>query len=289
MRTWFGIAGGVIIFLLTLFMIYFFSTTEGPRTELHFEDGGIVKHNDSDVPLQQQYRQKESDSPTLKEKGGIGSGWEAGVIKTNVAAEKYTKPKQSAEERTTEPETKKTAQKPIEYFNVGDSLWKSKEPNEAAPSSTKESEETTEQKNIRDYGNTVGTIIQTFVLTNAKQDERLGLFVTQRSESSRAYVEKLATNYDTLANKIDATSGLPDFNEAQKNLASGYHAIADGLRVLKKATSDEDVYPLMLTYNEHVEIFGGHFITFALLFKEKGITFKDYEPGVIFTPPVTIQ
>ncbi|MFM2414708.1 MAG: hypothetical protein RI911_401, partial [Candidatus Parcubacteria bacterium] len=192
MRTWFGVIGALTILGVAGIVVLITTQNKNKHVDMRFEDGGIVAVDYQKKP-EQAYTRKTPQTSELAQKGTVGAGWEQGIIKTNDTATKYKDP------ITTKPVyVKKTTttpkQKPIEYFNVGDALWDSDEPIVTDEKPT-EVEETPVQKKIRDFGNAVGTHIQTFVITHGKQNERLGSFVTQRSDADRAYVEKLAQDY----------------------------------------------------------------------------------------------
>lgn len=283
MRTWAGIIGAGVVGLLALFILAATRHNETARDQMRFEDSGIVG---SETSQPTEYETWRPDSGGLTERGTFGDGWEDDIIQDKNAAQKYKAPQNDPK---AQPQGKPRAQeqKTVEYFNVGD-MWKSDTPIQLTPSDTAPEEDAV-KKTIRAFGNAVGAKIQMLVLSHGKQNENLGAFVIERTDSGRTYIDKLSSDYDTLAKNIESVDAPSVFKNEKSALIAGYRGIADGLRILKKSTDDASTYENMLTYNSHVETFGTSFIEFALLFKEQGVTFKENEPGGIFTPPVSQQ
>lgn len=280
MRTWFGIIGGLCIGLLVIIALVV--NKPGPtRPELQFEDGGVVQEHEE----QQEYKLWRPEDTRISDQDSFGEGWENRIIHDKNVAEKYKKPTDAP---SAQPKgTPSDARAPVEYVQVGD-MWKS---NKKIELNNWEStpEEDAVKKTIRAFGNAVGTKIQGFTISHGTQNDRLGAFVIERSESDKKYIESLANDYDNLARSIEGIDSPSAFSEEHKAFVAGYHSIADGLRVLKRATDDKSTYEHMLTYNTHVEEFAESFVPFALLFRAQGVEFTENEPGGIFTPPITQQ
>ncbi len=280
MKTWVGILGAGLVGVLALVVIVVMQQEGEPKGQMRFEDSGIV----GTETVRTDYEIWRPENGSLEDTRAFGDEWERGIIKDTNAAQKYKAPQNTpgAKPQGTPVSENK---RPVEYFNVGD-MWKSDEPIQLTPSEEK-AEEDAVKKTIRTFGNAVGSKIQMLVLSHGKQNENLGSFVIDRTDSGRTYIDKLSSDYDTLAANIESVKAPAVFTKEQKALAEGYRGVADGLRILKKATDDASTYEHMLTYNTHVESFGTSFIEFALLFKAQGVVFTENEPGGIFTPPVS--
>jgi hypothetical protein len=282
MRTWFGFGGALITALCAL--IAFITLGNTPeKIPLRVVDDEI-RANQTPITSSEYTMQRPKQAELTGQKG-IGTDWERYATKSSEIAKKAEKDSKPTGPSGTIPKKTEPRRPPPDYVTVGD-FWKTK-----GVTTTEQKRETPVEDavhaTIRAFGNDVGSKIQTFVLTNAGQESKLGDFVGKRDEAGRVYVARLATAYDQLGEKIAQSKAPEVFATELQALANGYRAVADGLRVVQKSKEDADTYENMLTYNQEVEVFGKSFITFALLFKAQGVVFKEYEPGGIFSPPVS--
>lgn len=182
---------------------------------------------------------------------------------------------------TTETNTENTGL----FSQLVSNFWGEKNTDTASATAQPAAESDPLKKQLKDYGNAVGSKIKSFVEGPGKdQNDMLTSFIGNPIDNQ--HVLDLAESYTALADIIDETDAPNAFTDKQKKLSEGYRSVADGLKVLSEA-STSDMYDKMITYNNHVESFGSAFVQFALTFGVFGVTFSPDEPGGIFTPPTT--
>lgn len=193
MKTTGGVVGVITIAIIAL-VVGVISQTQTPTQPVTIEDGGTqTPQTTPDHRYEPTIHTK--DAAELTPTQDIGSGWDTGVRHSTETATKQ-RPTPSSDKTAAEsvPSTvhATNSHEHGEMVQVSD-MWKSTTPLRTDESpSTKPQKEDEVHQTIRKFGNDVGTLVQTFVLTHSKQAERLGDFTMTRTDDGRTYVTSLA-------------------------------------------------------------------------------------------------
>jgi hypothetical protein len=141
------------------------------------------------------------------------------------------------------------------------------------------------QQDLYDYGNNVGSLIQSFEQKNPNESGTLKDQVENRGDPDKAAaVEALGQSLQDLGNSILAMDTVPEaMTSAHAALGNSYVQIGKNLALVPQAQSDTDFIAAINTYNASADIFTKRYIALAQLFGAYGVKFSPDDPGSVFT------
>jgi hypothetical protein len=148
-----------------------------------------------------------------------------------------------------------------------------------------EKERTPTQQKLYDYGNEVGSSIQSYeeLYRNAPQILR-DQFEDRKDEGKNAALRDVAGGMTNLGEILAAMEETPpEITAAHGRLAASYKEMGEKLSRIPDASNDEALVSAMLSYNASVESFTKNFVALAILFSAHDVVFTTNDPGSVFT------
>ncbi len=141
------------------------------------------------------------------------------------------------------------------------------------------------QRSLYEYGNNIGSIIQSFEQQHANSTQILTDQAQDRTNADKAAaVEQLGRGLSAVGNAILALDSVPaqaaSDNEA---LGKSYQDIGSKLALVPQAQSDQAYLAAINTYDDAVNAFVTKYVALAQLFVSEGVTFSPDDPGSVFT------
>ncbi len=158
-------------------------------------------------------------------------------------------------------------------------------PSGLVATTTSEQTQTPAQKALYDYGNEVGSYIESFETENPNEAATLTNQITDRGNADKAAaVEQLGQNLSqvgkSLLNIQDVPTSAVSDNTA---LAESYEEIGANLALVPQAQRDSDVVTAIETYDTSADTFTRNYVALANLFASYGVVFAASDPGSVFT------
>ncbi len=140
-------------------------------------------------------------------------------------------------------------------------------------------EETQYQKNLRSYGNALGTQLQAFEAQHTDQISGVKAFLNDYSDTGALTL--LGNDYIAFGEKIKHIANpVPSINDS---VADAYIQVGEGLiSITKGSTKDAAMVKKLLAYNKKAEAVATQYSTLVSLFATNNIVFDTFEPGSVF-------
>ena len=141
------------------------------------------------------------------------------------------------------------------------------------------------QENLYNYGNDVGSTLQTFEINHKNQSQVLKNQIQDpRDPLKVAAVVKIGTDLENIGIALENMDYVPPQMRApHAALAKIYKEMGRTLILVPNATTPKDFLSAIYTYNAAADIFAQNFVAMATLFTANGITFAPDDPGSVFT------
>ena len=151
--------------------------------------------------------------------------------------------------------------------------------------STPSSARSPSQTVLYEYGNEVGSLIQSFDSLHLNKANVLRDQVEDRTDPAKAAaLEGLGNDLSDLGKTMLAMESVPaSFAAAHSALAKSYVEIGGNLAAVPKAQSDADFITAILKYNTSADTFIARYVALAQLFGAYGVTFSESDPGSVFS------
>lgn len=142
-------------------------------------------------------------------------------------------------------------------------------------------------RQLYEYGNGIGTMIQSYEGNHANQAAILTDFARERTSASKqAAMKKLGDDLAAVGDEMDSIEPAPpEIGTTAHTLADSYREIGAKLALIPDAKTDADVGQAMLIYDASAEDFVRKYIALAQIFQAHGISFGKDEPGSVFMMP----
>ena len=140
------------------------------------------------------------------------------------------------------------------------------------------------QQALYNYGNEVGSSIETYESAHRNSPQVLkDQFEDRRNPTKNAALLELASGMSRLADTMLALEEIPpQVQSTHEHLAEGYQEMGKRLSRIPEAKTDEEVLQSMLSYNASVEAFTKSYVALATLFSVYGVSFDSGDPGSVF-------
>lgn len=141
------------------------------------------------------------------------------------------------------------------------------------------------QTELFEYGNSVGSLIQTF--DDGHRDMLPTLkdaYADRTNQSKRIAAERIGEDYIALGKEIEAISTVPSaVSSMHIALAKAYQDAGQKMIIKLRASSDKEFLAAIHSYNESVLTFTNMFVALATYFSAAGVKFSSIDPGSVFT------
>lgn len=150
---------------------------------------------------------------------------------------------------------------------------------------TAETKRTSTQQTLYDYGNEVGSYIQSNEEQNPGVAQILKNQVEDRADAGKAAaVGAIARGLRDVGESLEAIEDVPSqMASVHKALAKSYGAVGTNLSLIPKAQSDSEFIAVIEKYNASADVFVKNYIAFAELLGAYGVIFADSDAGSVFT------
>ena len=146
------------------------------------------------------------------------------------------------------------------------------------------------QNSLYQYGNDVGSYIQSFEQENPNESQVLWDQAQDRTDAGKAAaLTQLAQSLSSLGTTLAQMDG-PDQSEVPSQLVSAHDALAKSyqdlgtkLALVPKTQSDADFVAAVNAYDVSAQAFTKNYVNMANLFVAYGVTFASGDPGSVFT------
>ncbi len=141
------------------------------------------------------------------------------------------------------------------------------------------------QQTLYDYGNEIGSSIESFEQQHLDTVQILKGQVEDRSNPDKAQaVVNIGRAFQILGNGLAAMDTVPPaMSSAHKALAQSYIEIGKNLSLIPSAERDSDFIKAIQTYNASADTFTKNYIQIVSLFGAYGVTFTSVDAGRVFT------
>lgn len=140
------------------------------------------------------------------------------------------------------------------------------------------------QQAIYDYGNEVGSYIQSFEERYRAAPQILKDQFEDREDPEKiAALLSLAGALEDVGFQLEALEAPSEIRSAHQKVAASYKALGEKLSAVPKAKSDETVLTAILAYNAAAEAYVKNYVSLATLISAHGVTFSPEDAGSIFT------
>lgn len=140
------------------------------------------------------------------------------------------------------------------------------------------------QQVLYEYGNEIGSSIESFEQEHTNTPQLLKAQVEDRTNPEKAAaVVNLGRSFEGMGHNLLAMDRVPPgMAAAHKALAESYIEIGKKLALIPKTTRDEDFIEAIQTYNASADTFTKRYIQMVSLFGAYGVTFSSSDPGRVF-------
>jgi hypothetical protein len=144
---------------------------------------------------------------------------------------------------------------------------------------------TATQQALYDYGNEVGSLVQTYENNHSNQVQTLKDQVADRTDPAKnAAVAAVGNDLAALGRSIAGIDSVPPAAQATNSaLAKSYEAMGANLARVPLAQTDSGFVAAINAYNASADTFTRHYVALAELFGAYGVTFEQGDPGSAFT------
>ena len=151
----------------------------------------------------------------------------------------------------------------------------------STPSSTR----STLQQELYEYGNDIGSTIESFEQQHSNTSQILKGQVEDRTDSGKAAaVVRIGRDLEEMGNVLAAMETVPSsLASAHNALAKSYIEIGKNLALIPGAERDADFIKAIQTYNASADTFAKNYIQMVSLFGAHGVTFSANDAGKVFT------
>ncbi len=145
--------------------------------------------------------------------------------------------------------------------------------------------QTAVQKTIYDYGNDIGSSIESFEQQNSNMVQILKAQVEDRSDPDKAAaVVSIGHALEDLGRNLSAMDTVPSgMAGAHTALAQSYIEIGKKLALIPQAERDADFIQAIQAYNASADVFTKNYIQLVSFFGVYGVTFTSTDSGRVFT------
>ncbi|MCR4325723.1 MAG: hypothetical protein NUV59_02855 [Patescibacteria group bacterium] len=147
------------------------------------------------------------------------------------------------------------------------------------------SSRTPQQQALFDYGNEVGSFIQSFEARHSNEAQVLRDQAEDRTDPLKAAaLTALADDLSGIGRSLQRMDTVPPAAASAHNaLSASYVEIGTKLALVPKAVSDSDFVDAIQTYNASADKFIENYVYLAQLFASYGVTFSALDSGSVFT------
>ena len=141
------------------------------------------------------------------------------------------------------------------------------------------------QQKLYDYGNDIGSSIESFEQQHSNTPQLLKEQVEDRSDPGKAAaVVNIGRALQDIGNSLLAMEEVPPIMaSAHKALAQSYVEIGKNLALVPGATGDSAFIQAIQTYNASADTFTKNYVQIATLFSAHGVVFSSTDAGSVFT------
>lgn len=141
------------------------------------------------------------------------------------------------------------------------------------------------QKALYEYGNEVGSSIQSFEAGHTNEAQVLKDQAEDRTDQGKAAaLAKLGNDFSGLGKTLLATEVVPSgASFAHKALGQAYVEMGGKLAQVPAAQGDSAFLTAIGAYNASVEVFVTRYVALAQIFASYGVTFAESDPGSVFS------
>ncbi|MBI5457626.1 hypothetical protein HY971_02790 [Candidatus Kaiserbacteria bacterium] len=144
---------------------------------------------------------------------------------------------------------------------------------------------TSTQQALYDYGNDIGSSIESFEQQHTNTVQILKEQAEDRADPDKATaVVNLGRAFQNLGSNLSAMDNVPSVMvSAHAALAKSYIELGKNLALIPGAERDSDFIQAIQTYNASADTFTGNYIRIVSLFGAYGVTFTSADSGRVFT------
>jgi hypothetical protein len=141
------------------------------------------------------------------------------------------------------------------------------------------------QQKLYEYGNEVGSYIQSFEDQNPDEAGILKNQIEDRNNPDKiAAVQALAAGLQQVGKSIAGIDTTPtQMVDSQKRLAQSYITIGTTLALVPQTQRDSDFVVAIQNYDSAADVFTKNYVAMAQLFGAYGVTFQPSDAGSVFT------
>ena len=141
------------------------------------------------------------------------------------------------------------------------------------------------QQSLYDYGNSIGSFIQSYEEQHANSAQILTDQVQDRNDPQKiAAVEELGKSLTNLGGELLTIDDVPSqMSAAHMALAQSYQEIGQKLQLVPQAQSDQQFVAAIEAYDSAADTFTKNYVAVADLFASYGVVFSQSDPGSVFT------
>ena len=144
--------------------------------------------------------------------------------------------------------------------------------------------DTPPQAELRQFGNDVGSVIQSFEQSNPDQVAVLKNFMEDQNNPDKINgMKRLGGQFKDIGSQISQIDPVPKQMKASlADLTSHYDEIGKLLAAIPDAKGNDALYDAIVTYDHAAERFVTSLVNFALVFPASGVVFSQDEAGSVF-------
>ena len=158
-------------------------------------------------------------------------------------------------------------------------------PSGLVSTTTPQNKRTKEQQDLYDYGNELGSYVQSFEQQNPGEAQTLTNQIQDRTDASKiAAVEALGQALQNVGASMSRMDTVPaQMGAMHTALAQSYIEIGTKLALVPQAQRDSDFVAAIQAYDTAADNFMKNYVAVAQLFSAYGVTFASDDPGSVFT------
>ena len=140
------------------------------------------------------------------------------------------------------------------------------------------------QEDLYNYGNDIGSTIQTFEDTHLSMSQILKDQMEDRENPEKIVaVVHIGTDYVSLGKNLEHADPIPaQVAAAHMAVAKSYQDLGAKLSLVAQARTNEALLSAITTYNASADAFSKNFVALATIFSASGVTFAPTEGGSVF-------
>jgi hypothetical protein len=141
------------------------------------------------------------------------------------------------------------------------------------------------QTALYEYGNNVGSYIQTYEHASGNAAQVLQDQVADRQNPQKAQaVQNIATALQAVGHNLESLDGIPSVAaSANTALAQSYIDMGTKLALIPQAQSDQDFINAIEAYDAAAQVFTKQYVALANIFVGTSVTFAPQDPGSVFS------